>query len=108
MKAELVPFTGKKYYGTEVRITDEEWTGNSDYDGYMSIWVMGNYVPSRRELEGYEKRDDKWVRWEPEETHAGITYPGEWIEYEISDSHYETETSLKIAELLVEAINNAD
>lgn len=109
MRAELQPLTGRKYYGTEVSITDDDW-GNfhgRSYDGFVSIWVMGNYEPSRRELEGYEKRDGKWMRWEPEEEYKGRIYPGEWVEYEISDSHYETETSLEIAELLVEAINAA-
>jgi len=100
MEASLAPLEGK-YYGTKVIVHDEE-----NFKGeWIMIWVMGNYEPSRRELEGYEKRDGKWMRWEPESTYQGVTYPGEWYEYEVSDTHYESETGLRIAELLVEAIN---
>jgi hypothetical protein len=85
MKAELKPLDGK-YYGTEVSITSDDNKGFGE--GLIQIWVMGNWEPSRRELEGY---------------------PDEYgDEFEICDSHYETETGLKIAELLVEAINDND
>jgi len=84
MKAELKPLDGK-YYGTEVAIT-RDGDDNRDFgEGLIQIWVVGNYEPSRREL------DD----WDTDELEL------------LSDSHYETETSLEIAELLVKAVNKA-
>jgi hypothetical protein len=84
MKAELKPLDGK-YYGTEVSITKDGDDPGDFGEGLIQIWVMGNWEPSKRELEGYpdEYGDD----------------------FEICDSHYETETGLEIAELLVEAVN---
>lgn len=94
MKAELAPLEGK-YYGTEVRIlpTDEKEFS----EGHLLIWVAGNHKPSERELEGYELKDGKWQLYDKE--------LDEWFEYEICDSHYETETSLALAMALIEAVN---
>jgi len=84
MKALLEPLDGK-YYGTEVSIVHTDEDPNEFQGGTIQIWVMGNHEPSRRELEGY---------------------PDEYgFEFEICDTHYETETGLEIAELLVEAVN---
>jgi len=87
MKASLAPLEGK-YYGTKVIVHDE-----ANFAGeWIMIWVMGNYEPSRRELEGYEEHDGKWI-------------DEEGYEYETSDTHYESEAGLRIAELLVEVVD---
>lgn len=96
MRAQLGPLEGK-YYGTKVVIEDEtNFSG-----GWVMIWIMGDYEPSRRELEGYELQEDG--RWTITVEDEGETYIDE---YEICDSHYETKDALRIAELLVEAVNN--
>jgi hypothetical protein len=100
MKAELQPLEDK-YYGTEIRIDDAD--DNEFSEGLIQIWVMGNYKPSRRGLENLRRN---WI----EETGMEPT-DEEWHDEKASyfcDSHYETETSLHIAELLVKAINEEE
>lgn len=87
MRAVLKPLEGK-YYGTEVEIRGTHKDPVDFNNGFIQIWVMGNYEPSERELEHW--RNSEWGGDEP---------------YEISDSHYETETSYEIAKKLVEAVN---
>lgn len=93
MKAELAPLSGK-YYGTGISITSDDPEFS---EGYFLIWIGGNNKPSERELEGYEFKDGKWQFYDKE--------LDDWFEYEICDNHYETETSLKIAKLTIDAIN---
>jgi hypothetical protein len=56
MRAWISGLTDRKYYGTEVNITDE----NDEFaDGGISIWVMGNYKPSRRQIEVIKQPHNK-------------------------------------------------
>lgn len=102
MKAEILSLGHKKYYGTEVKITYTD----SNQEDLISIWVMGNYKPSEREydveIDGKFYVIDRDPFNDTEESSTNLTL---W-EYEICDSHYETETGYKIAQLLVDAINN--
>lgn len=97
VKAELIDLGGK-YYGTEIALSYGQ-PGNVEYDtGGMSVWFGGNHKPSKREVAGYVWRNNRWEQWD--------TFTNEWYPYEVNDSHYETQTSLEIAEVIVAAINN--
>ena len=79
MKAKLLSLDGK-YYGTKIAVS---------YDGCESlieVWHMGNYKPSARELRDWNEVNDG--------------------PYETCDSHFESESSLEIAERIVKALND--
>ena len=78
LNAVLLPLTGK-YYGTKVEISNGDWTE------YIVIWLPGKL--SKRELEKSDTSDLSEI---------------------ISDGHYESDNSLKIAELIVDTINQKD
>jgi len=90
MKAEIEPLDDRKYYGTEVSIADDTDAAL----GFVTIWIGGTHNPSHRELARLKRHNG-----DSEPTQEDID---EWC----CDSHYETETSLHIAELLVLAVNN--
>jgi len=100
VKAEILPLSGK-YYGTEVEV---KFNDPEIQDGLIQIWITGNWKLSLREIgimreflsEGLTEKEVK------------ETYPDgdkSMLEDWVCDSHYETETSYKIAQLLVDAIN---
>jgi hypothetical protein len=95
VKAKLLDLEGK-YYGTRVEVFDK--TGDSA--GWVVIWLNptdeSEYAPSRREIEQY--MGDEWGHPTFEEAKA---------EYEICDSHYETQLAYDVATKLVEAINDS-
>jgi hypothetical protein len=91
MNAEILPYV-RKYYGTDVGI----WTstrGEPDY--VIPIWITDDSGMSERELEMARRSMDM-----PNATKEEIEAEG-WI----CDSHYETVTAYKVAELIVNAIN---
>ena len=75
MKAKLLPLKGK-YYGTKIAV---EHQGK---ESEISVWHMGNYKPSAREL---ERRSEG---------------------FEYCDSHFESEASLEIAKRIFAALND--
>ena len=78
MYAEIKSLTGK-YYGTEVVIH----TKNGDC--IVTVWHMGDFKPSRRELEKLDQEE----------------------EFEAFDSHYETKDGFEIAQKIQEAFNES-
>lgn len=83
MKAKLLDLDGK-YYGTEVEISDN----NDKSLGVIKIWIH-NGKASTREYDTEEELNEMY--------NDGL----------FCDEHYETETDLKIADILVNAINNS-
>ena len=91
IKAELEPLTHRKYYGTTINLFNT-------LDGrkaYFSIWInnLGDYSPSKRELQLYGQPGENEPRRE---------------EVEICDDHYESAFTLQIAEVIVVAINKEE
>lgn len=76
--AKIEPLKGK-YYGT--RITLEKGEG-------ITVWVMGDFKPSERQL-----------------ADLNMTYEEAKEDDYFCDSHFETETSFKIASAIVEVLN---
>jgi len=89
MKAEIKDL-GKKYYGTEVEILSEGGISQ----GLLSIWVMGDYQPSEREVK--LARESLEMPTEPEK---------EVLEDWLGDSHYETKLSYALAKYLADGVN---
>jgi len=81
MKAKIEPLEGK-YYGT--RITLENGEG-------ITIWVMGDYKPSIRQLE-----------------ELSMTYEEAKDDDYFCDSHFESETSFKVAVAIVETLSRIE
>jgi hypothetical protein len=90
MKAKLAPLKGK-YYGTVIEVDTDE---DGSFRHSVSVWIDDNSGPSRREYDF--ERDGKYYTVDME---YGI------YEYEICDSHYETKTSLRVANILIHGIN---
>ena len=86
MKAKILPLKGK-YYGTLIEY--ESITPYSDNTHELVVWDMGDFTPSKRQLEdwGYSleeaKEDDM-----------------------MSDSHYESSRGYMIAEAIVKALES--
>lgn len=80
LKAELLPLEGK-YYGSRIALRSDD----GRVDDQVVIWIMGDYTPSERELEGWD-----------EEEHGP---------YEVSDSHFESALGYAICLQIVAAIN---
>lgn len=74
--AQLLPYKGK-YYGTKVGVKGF---------GILTFWFSEDLTPSHREL----------ALWDEEE----IGEP-----WNVSDSHFESATALRVAEAVVRAIN---
>jgi len=98
MKARILDLTGK-YYGTEVEVITD-----SGRSAYLKVWVNCG-KPSDREIAswGYTRED-----WD-----ANIEIDNGWGGKEkiqdadyLSDSHYECEESLMIAQKIVEALSD--
>ena len=81
MNAELLPLDGK-YYGTQVLLKDGKNVCN------IPIWFSQHSKPSKRQLEAWDNLTD------------------EELSDLISDAHFETQENLKIAEIIVNAINS--
>lgn len=79
MKAEILPLNGK-YYGTGLLLTTD-----SGLEYYVNLWNSKG-PPSKREL----------AEWD-----------GDW-EFEICDSHYESEETYKLAQTIVRALMEQD
>lgn len=80
MKAKLIPLEGK-YYGTRIAVTTEDGCESTIY-----VWHMGNHKPSARELHYWREVGD--------------------CPHETCNSHFESESSLEIAERIVKALND--
>jgi len=95
IKAEIMP-NDRKYYGTEIQLTNEEGKTAS-----FVVWVnsISDYVPSEREID-FVGEDGKFY-WRDEHDNSV------W-EYEICDDHYETQTALNICNKIVEALNGTE
>lgn len=82
MNASIRPLNGK-YYGTLIDIDDGTWGGST-----LEVWIMGNYRPSKRQLE----------HWEVE------SYEGAKEDGFLSDDHFESELGYIIAEAIVKTL----
>lgn len=78
MKAKIEPLKGK-YYGTTISLENGEG---------ITVWVMGDYKPSIRQLE-----------------ELSMTYEEAKDDDYFCDSHFESETSYKVAVAIVEALS---
>lgn len=100
MKAEIEPLKGK-YYGTSVSIEI-----NGVHSGAVSLWLPGDR-PSDRELANYGLNASDWDKNTPIDDGWGGKEPLRksdlWC-----DSHHETQQTYELAQLICEAINNAD
>jgi hypothetical protein len=75
LEAKILPLDGK-YYGTCVELTTDDGTSS-----WIQIWHTDSSKPSEREIADWEG------------------------EYEICDSHYESQTAYEVAQKIVEMLN---
>ena len=86
MKATIEPLQGK-YYGTKINF---EYIGKRIEKGVIEVWHMGDYKPSKRQLQYWGVKSIK-------EAHDN-DYP--------CDSHFETEITYKICVEIKNALEN--
>jgi hypothetical protein len=80
-KAKILPLDGK-YYGTEIKVE----THDDSFD--ITVWWMGDFTPSDRELKQCGMSLDEW-----HENDMGC------------DSHFESSDGLEVAEIITKALN---
>lgn len=82
MKAEILPLEGK-YYGTKIIIIDGK------ENTLIEIWHSDGHDPSKRQLEqdGYNNVE----KWKNDDCGC--------------DSHYESDWTYKLANIIIEAVN---
>ena len=80
LKAELLPLEGK-YYGSRIALRSDD----GQVDDQIEIWIMGDYTPSERELEGWDEE--------------------EYGPYEVCDTHFESALGYEVCKFIVAAIN---
>lgn len=98
MKAILLPLSGK-YYGTEIRILDDDGEPITD----INIWLNGG-DPSKRELKSWGYTEQQWEQNElVDNGYDGKSYIRSMGL--IGDSHYETKKSYEYALRIVEKLN---
>lgn len=104
MKAEIAPLEGK-YYGTEIRIIGLPFPC-TNYNGTcaFTIWYSANYQPSDRELDKAGITREDYNNNSLIECGDGETLPARAF-LEICDSHFESQFTYELAQLIVHAIN---
>lgn len=97
MKAELVPLDCSKYYGTQVQLLDDDGIPLSSMDDLFEIWVSKG-PPSQRQIK----------QWEEDYREDGEALTSDDIIDMVSDSHYESEFTYRMATMIVEKINSGE
>jgi hypothetical protein len=104
MKAKILPLKGK-YYGTEIEVTDLPL--NSPYhlpSCNFKVWHSGDYLSSDRELGSRDLTREEYNNNSLVECNNELIPAKEMLE--ICDSHFESQFTYELAQLIVNAINN--
>jgi hypothetical protein len=108
MKARILPLEGK-YYGTEIEIDIEKSFPENIV--VFKLWNCGNYEPSDRELQEHNITRREWdadkLMLPREDGWGGKTDKPRDV-YEICDSHFESQDTYELAQIICNAINSAE